>query len=394
MNYQVQAGTLLEDFEAIGDWTITTSGALGAFDTTYFKIGTGSLKVTSGSGTNGNATKTVNVDLSNNNIHGFWVYLPDVSKVSDISVLLSNDTTFTNYFNIAFTNTNTKLYNGWNFFTAKKSDWTTNGAAVWTSNMVRLRVRVTALASVVAEAYFDSYYVNPYSRPKCLIHFDDVPSTAYTIGYPYMKSRHLKGTLFPAGSFIDTSTYMTTAQLQEVYADGWDIGNHTYNHTNLTTLSTQQEMEDEIALAQEWMIGKGFIRGANHFAYPNGGRDETAIAATQARGMLTARTTSFGSRIYQAHTKGIDHPNALHTGGVLDTTTLATAKSAVDAAIQIGGTAIFVFHSLVATATINTHWVIADFQALIDYIVRKQNEIDVVTTSEWHRGLSGGRKIA
>lgn len=395
-NFQVTAGTLLEDFSSLTNWSQSTGTTTIETSSQFIKNGTGSFKMSAAANNTCIITKTVSWDLSKNNVHGIWVYLIDpAANVSSIDLYMSNDSSFTNYFNTSLTNTNSKFTQGWNYFTILKRDWTTNAAADWNSTIIRFRVRLSASVANAAIAYYDSYFTNPYSRPKILYTFDDVIDTCYTIGYPYMKARGIKGTAYAAGGFIDTAGYMTTAQLRTLQDDGWLIGNHTYNHTNLTTLSIP-DMVTEIGLQDKWMAGRGFTDGIPHFAYPNGGNsDDTVTAMRQVGTKFTARNYSIGTRIYQPHVFGIENPYQLKAVGVFDTTTLTYAKASVDDTITHGGTAFFVFHKFVAGApATGIEWKTQDFYDLTDYINAKRDQLDFVTVKEWWDGLSKPRRKA
>lgn len=394
-NYNITSGTLLEDFSSLTNWTQTTGTTTLNTDTRFIKNGTGSFKMDSLANSTCGITKTISWDLSNNNIHGFWVYLIDpVTTVSSLDFYMSNDSTFTNFFNTSITNSNAKFVQGWNFFPILKRDWTTNAAATWASPIIRFRVRVTASAALPCTIYYDSYFTNYYARPKVLYTFDDVIDTTYTLAYPYMKGLGIKGTAYAAGGFIDTAGYMTTAQLRTVRDDGWSIGSHTYNHTNLTTL-TIPEMVTEMNLQDTWMKQRNFVEDKMHFAYPNGGNsDDTVTALTSLGYIKTARNYSIGTRIYQPHAFGISNQFQLKAVGVFDTTTLTYAKAAIDDTITHGGTAFFVFHKLVAGAAGSAiEWPLQDFYDLTTYILSKRDQIDFVTIGEWWRGLSFPRKI-
>ena len=394
-NYQITSGTLLEDFETLTGWAQNTGTTTVETDTRFIKTGAGSFKMVSAANTNCAITKTVSWDLNANNIHGFWVYLTDpATTVSSLDFFMSNDSTFTNYFNRSITNSNSKFVQGWNFFTILKRDWTTNAAAAWTDPIIRFRVRVSASAALPCTVYYDSYYTNYYARPKVLYTFDDVIDTTYTIAYPYMKARGIKGTAYAAGAFIDTTGFMTTAQLQTVQANGWSIGNHTYRHDNLTTL-TIPEMIIDGKMQNDWMIARGFVEDNIHMAYPNGGNSDDTVTAMTTLGKATARNYSIGTTVYQPHAFGIFNPFQLKAVGVFDTTTLAYAKAAVDDTITHGGTAFFVFHKFVAgAAAAATEWPTQDFYDLTAYILSKSSQVDFATVGEWWRGLTHPRKRA
>lgn len=390
-NYVVDAGTLFEDFETLSDWTRGASGVM-EISNSIFKTGSASLKLTSPSGGNCSATKTISQNFQNTGVHGIWMYIEDVTKVLQVIVYLSDDSAFTNYNNRTMTDLNTGLFNGWNFLPMPRADWGTTGTGAFTNTKVRLRVRVDAVASQVAVVYFDSYYHSIYSRPKLLLTFDDGVVSQYTEAYSYMSGKGLKGTCYLVGSYIDTTNYMTSAQISTLYTAGWDLANHTYSHINLTTLDTQAAMQTDLTRNVSFLEGRGYSRASTHVAYPNGGYDTTVLAAMNIAGLKTGRTTISAGTAYQPTSGGLFNPLTLKTQSILDTTTLAQAKSKVDLAISSGTSVIMVFHKLVVTPAAQTEWPITDFQALIDYIVTKQTQLDVVTVSEWYAGLTNPRK--
>ena len=392
-NYQIQAGTLFETFETIGDWTAGgTAGGAIAVDTSIYSVGSGSLKITSDVAASSNyfATKTISSDLSRAGIISLDVYIVDTTKTSSITVYLSSTTNFSKYFSRAITG----LKNGWNRIRIYKNFWSNTGTEDWANTMIRLRVRTDSSASGNSIVYFDNLMYGTYHRPKVIWTCDDGWASQYDELYAYMAPRGLKATHYIVGSYIGTGSYMTLAQLQTLYNAGHDICNHTYEHTNLTTLGTQAEMESAISLNKDYLIGNGFTRNNMHlhFCYPNGGYNDIASAALTAQGYLTARTV-----VSQA---GISVPTPelnylrLVTRNLGNTTTLASTKLDIDYAIAAGATLVIESHKFITTPTQSTEWGIADMQALVDYILSKKEQIDCVTISEWYRGLTNPRKNA
>ena len=390
-NYQVQAGTLLENFETIGDWTLGgTGGGSAAVDTSIFQEGSGSLKITS---VNGNyyATKTISVDLSRAGVIAIDVYFEDITKLSGGTIYLSSTTNLASYFSTTLSD----LHNGWNRFLIKKERWTNTGSEDWASTMIRLRVRIDATDTT--SAYFDNLRYGVWHRPKVIFTCDDGWGTQHSELYTYAKSRYpnFKATCYVNGSSIGTGNYMTVNQLTELYNAGWDISNHGYTHTNLTTLSTQAEMESVISLNKTFLQDNGFTRNNMHlhFCYPNGGYNDTTILAVAAQGSLTARTVIATANY--ANAPGIAN-NLLITRNLGNTTTLASIKADVDTAIASGGTLIIYSHIFITPSTTTTQFPVEDMQALVDYIMKyhEGGVLDLMPLSEWYRGLSTSRKLA
>src|SRR5947208_598678 len=143
MNYQVQAATVFESFETIGNWTIT--GGTATVDTSIFSEGAGSLKLVSGVGTNCIATKTISADLSRAGVISFDIYLPDVTTVTSVQMIVSSDAAFAKFF--SRTVVGTSLRNGWNTIRIGRGVWSNTSSDAWENTMLRLRVRVNANSS-------------------------------------------------------------------------------------------------------------------------------------------------------------------------------------------------------------------------------------------------------
>jgi len=392
--YETVAGTLYEDFESLTGWSQTTGTT--ALSTAFVKTGTNSFKVTSVSGGNGVATKTISdaVSFVNAQLHGCWVYIEDVSKVSDIQFFISSHASLTNHFQWRVTPNANGLFTGWNFIVIPLRDWAEGGTIAWTDTMIRFRVRVTAVASQVAVVYFDSYYLDMYAKPQVLFTFDDNRSSDYDYVFSYMDDLGLRGTLYVNGSTVDGDSATTLEEVTEMYDAGWAVANHTYNHIELTTLSTQAEMEEEIRLNSEWLKTNGFTRAWDHFAYPNGSYNTTVLAAVAAQNMKTARSVISGAAAYQPISKGLFNPYTLKIMNMKDTTTLQAAKDKIDDAILTGTAMIFMFHRIVdGEPESEIQWPKDDFEALIDYAKTKQDQqqISIVTIDELYERFTNGR---
>lgn len=381
-NYIVREGTVLDEFE-------TGWASDNGLDTTvnnsqdYFKSGTGSVKFTVGAGrANGSFTKTINQRITSG-VYSIWVYIVDPSKLGStgLGFFISSTTDFSKYFTCTFPASG--LHKGWNKLQINQSKFAATGGEVWDNTMVRLRIRLYADGTNACTAYFDRWNMSEYSKPKIMIQFDDCFQSAFDEGYAYMQDRGLKGTFFVINTAIGAVSYMTLANLNTVYSNGWDLGTHGLD--DLTTLPDQATMESDVATNRNYLINNGFTRASMHYAYPSGSFNNTVESAISNQGMVTGRSVQIRVQSLEP-----DERLRLNSVSIANTTTLATAKGYIDNAIAAGGMYTIAFHQLVATADALNKWVISDFQALIDYILLKKRQglLDVVTVSEWYNGLS------
>jgi peptidoglycan/xylan/chitin deacetylase (PgdA/CDA1 family) len=396
-NYAVSSGTLFEDFEVFVNFTggIGGGGASGsiAVDTTNFKTGTQGLQVNA---TNGgySATKTISLNASVAGNFGFWVYIPSTTNLFSVTLYLTSSSTFVSFFSNAWGVAS--LHNGWNFLSVTRSSWTNTGSEAWENTMVRLRVRIDTIAAQSSSVTFDSLYYGIYARPKVAITFDDCFSSAFTIGYPYMSTYGMKGTFGVISSLIDTTNYMTLANLRTAYNNGWAMVNHTTTHPDLTVLSGQAAVQSEIAACTAYIRANDFDKGnsSRMVLYPTGTYNDTVIAAAQAESMLLGRSVKSRN---QSTIKGIDSAYIIKAKELRsDTTTLTIAKAWVDNAVSNGETLHLFGHKLAASPAAYTEWSTSDFQSLIDYIqaYKNQGSLDVVTLPDWYNGLTSPRLLA
>lgn len=386
-NYQIQAGTLFEDFETIGDWSSGSGGTLTA-STTIFQTGTKSMKlVTDGSAANFNITKTISADFSRAGTISFAVYVENDTNTQGVTIFISSSTSFATSFQYT---AQSELHEGWNILMINRSRWTNNSGEDWANTMVRLRVRVNAESAVVGTAYFDSMYIQRYNRPKAVIFFDDFPDTAYTVAYPYMRQYGMRATHAGVSSYPGLGGKCTLAQIIETHNAGWDVVNHTVNHLDLTTLANQAAMEAEISGCTSWMQTNGFTRNNEHlfFAYPLSGTNAIAEAALAAQNMIVARGNYNRSQAPQ-----VDRQYLICGNANPSPVTLATIKAKIDRAIGDGGATFLYFHIL-ATPEANSNYLDpATFYSVIDYIQSKREQIDVVTFTEWYYGITRNRRV-
>ena len=381
-NYEITSGTLFEGFESLTGWARTSAGGSAELDAVNVKNGTNSIKLIPPAG-GGDCfyDKTISANLSDASRITFWLYIPTLTGLNHIAFYLSSVTNYSKFFSVWYDIAGGRFHKGWNVFSIPRSEWGVTGSEAWTNTFQRFRVRMNGTGGTSVS--FDSVYTKSWNRAKCIITFDDSMTTAYTEGYTYMATKGLKGTMYNIRAAIDNTGGMTLAQAQTMYDAGWDMSLH--GATNLTTF-TYAEMMADIAYNKQFLLDNGFTRNNchKHYAYPNGGYNDTVLQAMADSGMTTARTI-----IDTTQSHYVEEPYLLSRQGIFNTTTIAEAKAYVDLAIARGEAILLNFHQLVASPTVDTQWSITNFQALMDYIKQKQDYgfLDVVTISEWYNGL-------
>jgi len=390
-NLLISAGTLYEDFETAGDWTPDADGTV-ADDEIIYKTGTQSVKLTDINTNQCSIEKIVNLDMSGS-LERFvvWFYMHDVAAdygSGSVMLYLSNHDTYSNAFRKYITISNlTHNQNLWTPLFSHKTEFETIGAGSWANPIIRLQVRFGGAAAGKTPAIsFDSLYAGIIGVPAILLSFDDGTIEQYDNCFSYMLPHSIRGTCFAISDYVDTANYMTHQQLQELDSHGWAIGNHTKTHTNLTTL-TEAQQETEILSGKTALLDWGLSRGANHLCFPQGASNADTRTAMTNLGVLTARTTRdwVGNAIRLALPFGDlwRIPSCTSTGK-----SLATLMGYIDAAI-VGGYICTIHLHKVGVGDIS----IADFQALINYIVSKKSQITPITIDDLYNLTLGAVRV-
>lgn len=234
--------------------------------------------------------------------------------------------------------------------------------------------------NTITEISQDVY--NPYGPdntvPKCLIVFDDGNVAQYSIAFKYMQTKGILGTDYVIGYNLGQSGVETLADIQEMNAAGWIIGNHTYDHLILPEL-TDQEINSEISEEIDFLIDNGLPNGAHDLAYPGGYSDQDVYNIMKALGIQTGRTT-VGSSISNLNALDLYQIPAYT---IINTTSVTSVEGYVNDAMTSDSTVVILFHDLVSSNAAEYQYLTSDFQNIIDYI--SNCGIDCITINDLYQ---------
>jgi len=385
-NYVQSDGTGYDYFDSATGWTAGMT-----VDTTYVKENGVSLHVPLSTGFI-SRDKTISLDMTNADYISFWIYIPDPATVAAQNIFYLTADGFTSYFHCTINTAGWGgiVRQGWNPVTLRKSSFTNQGGATWTT-MTTMRWQQQAADR--GDFYVCDLVVGRRARAKLLIVSDSPYKSFYDAYVAYMKPLGLRGTMYVAGSEMDgwisasNPDSMSYAELDTFYDDGNDVGSIGFTHTDLTTLSTSQR-DSDLASAKTWLKAKSYNRALNHMAYPDGGYNDAVKTAVQDAGFLTARTTQSTRHNYHGH-GGIDKL-ALWAKGAATGVAQADMTNNLDTAIERGATAIHYFHKIHASVEDSITWLESKFDGYCSYVANKESLglVDVVLMSEWEDGLT------
>ncbi|MGD0284408.1 MAG: polysaccharide deacetylase family protein [Candidatus Saccharimonadales bacterium] len=256
----------------------------------------------------------------------------------------------------------------------------------WTKFDVQFTVPAGAVAINIEHNIFgvgwlttDDYNLAPFSyqglnRPLISITDDDSYASFYTNGLPILQKYGLTSTDYIITSYIDNvDGYMSSAQVKGLYAAGEEIGSHSVDHPDLTTLTaTQQNAE-----LQNSQIFLQNLIGApvTDYAAPYGSTNSQVVANAD-KYYKSYRGVEAG---YNA--KNNFDANNLLVQNVIDTTTLAQIQSWIAEAQATNTWLILVYHQVdpdSAAGEYNTYP--SDFDAQMSAV--KASGITVETVSQ------------
>lgn len=202
--------------------------------------------------------------------------------------------------------------------------------------------------------------------PGIVLMFDDGWGTTYSTAFPYLQAAGLIGNVAVAKDLVGTAGMVTLAQLQEMYAAGWGMVNHSVTHNGMDGM-TAAEVQAELYGCTTYLITNGMPSDARHFVYPGGVWDATVLTEVRRR-LRTARTAGNQNLV----SPDVGNLHLLRPWYITNDVTLATAETAIDDLADRGGIMYLTFHDILPTLDAKTEtWTTANFQALVDYIRAK-----------------------
>ncbi len=129
-----------------------------------------------------------------------------------------------------------------------------------------------------------------------VVSFDDGYRTFYSYTYPIIKKHGIKSVNYIIYNFIGRQNNMDAYMIEQLVKDGLvEIGSHTLNHPDITSISEEQ-LKSEIIESKN-LLEKRFNTKVTSFCYPYGYYNEKTFPFVNEAGYLTAVTTKEGSQI-------------------------------------------------------------------------------------------------
>jgi hypothetical protein len=194
-------------------------------------------------------------------------YKVDPFATNSISVELARGGTAFSNFNDAFVNSDNKP-RGWKWGSQALTGLISGVGAV------QIRARAGTRNPSNAESCYDALLVGPKPKGRVTFGFDDNHKSQYSIAFPYMQARNVKGQINVARDLIGAISWrLQVADLQEMYAAGWAMCLNTGNDFGITWAGFGGDpagVVTEFQAARAYNLGLGFTYGSDCLVYSEG----------------------------------------------------------------------------------------------------------------------------
>ena len=132
----------------------------------------------------------------------------------------------------------------------------------------------------------------PLPSNPIVITFDDGYRGNYTNAFPIMEELGLTGTIYMVEEFVGRDRHLTEEMLSEMIGAGFELGNHTATHADLTEVSGEQLLK-EVKHSNE-NLQERFEVYIETFAYPFGRYNDETLKALEDADFKTGVTVESG----------------------------------------------------------------------------------------------------
>lgn len=211
-------------------------------------------------------------------------------------------------------------------------------------------VRLFLFSSISLWAVPLSHALETIPDKLVVLTFDDSVASHYSVVRPLLKQYGFGATFFITEGFsfpTNKTDYMTWEQIAELHRDGFEIGNHTRDHTGVSARNLNRLVE-QVEYINSRCAEHGIPRPAS-FAYPGNALEPGALPLLKKLGFRFARRGGAPEFPYEwgrgsAYEPGLDHPLLIPSAGdARPDWTLEDFKRAVQQA-RDGRIAVMQFH--------------------------------------------------
>lgn len=146
---------------------------------------------------------------------------------------------------------------------------------------------------IIKPSQINEFYTDTSGQRFVILSFDDGYESFFTQTYPILKKHQVPAVNYLIAGFTGNLNHMKAGQIQTLVSDDLvEIGSHTINHPNLTSL-TPDQAKYQIQESKNY-FEKNFNVKVSSFCYPYGFYNESLFPFLDESGYKTAVTTKQG----------------------------------------------------------------------------------------------------
>jgi peptidoglycan/xylan/chitin deacetylase (PgdA/CDA1 family) len=214
---------------------------------------------------------------------------------------------------------------------------------------------------------------------RIIFSFDDGNIDVYNNAYPIMKKFNCSGVFYIPTALIGNSGYVTYSQLQEMQSDGWEIGSHSTDSTDLTSISLS-EAENKLINSKNILENNGLnIYG---FAPPSRRwNNDLANLAKENNNYFYIRAGNGGNDVNIKYPiNNLYYIKNITTSFDSQNDNFVDAKNWIDKAVDNNSIVVFLFHHI-RDVEDNYSTNLSDFEKIVRYGKYKENTTNAKITT-------------
>jgi peptidoglycan/xylan/chitin deacetylase (PgdA/CDA1 family) len=239
-------------------------------------------------------------------------------------------------------------------------DWTAAGGMTWKTPIVRMRWSFENARNRNHQYNLDCFRVGINYYPAIILTFDDVMDGVYNYTQPILHKHNAAADIGVTPTFVNTSGKMTVAQLISLQSKGFNLVNHSYDHSVWQDM-TQAQVEANIQAAKDRMDRWGIGAHGLHYCFTPGGSWKSPIhAAMSSKGLRLGRITEAQNAsgdtnplYFAMNDAGLDANNRMcvQSYTLRSTKPVATVKALIDKTKRRGTILPFYTHNILEGST-------------------------------------------
>lgn len=112
------------------------------------------------------------------------------------------------------------------------------------------------------------FSIQPTSKPKVIITFDDGRKNNYTEVFPILRQFHFSALFFVTSGFIGREGFLTAAEIKYMANNNMYVGSHSHSHADFGKINLKKTMQ-ELKVSKK-RIERIISKKVSAFAYPYG----------------------------------------------------------------------------------------------------------------------------